>query len=82
MNPQPPKTEADQKIENHFNGIVLTILAVIALAVLIAIVFLLERGPKAAPSTHRQRAGVSIHQFMEARLVAAESEQASVGKER
>lgn len=56
MSPQPPKTEVDEKMENHFNGIVIAVLTIMALAILIAILFFLKRGAKTVPSTHRQTA--------------------------
>lgn len=56
MSPQPPKTEVDEKMENHFNSIVIAVLGIIALAILIAIIFFFKRGAKAVPPTHRQSA--------------------------
>jgi uncharacterized protein YpmB len=58
MSPQSPKTEADEKIEGHFNGIVIAVLAIMALAILIAIFFFFHKGSKVVPSAHRQSAVV------------------------
>jgi len=58
MSPQPPKTDTDEKIEGHFNGIVIAVLAIMAVAILIASFFILRKGQKAVPSAHSQSATI------------------------
>lgn len=44
-----PKTEADQKIERNINGIVFTVLAIIAVVLLAAALFFYKGGRKIVP---------------------------------
>jgi hypothetical protein len=55
LDPQAPKTETDEKIAPHFNGIIFAILAVLALGVLLAVWIFYHRGQKIIPhATEKQ----------------------------
>ena len=59
MSPQGPKTETDEKMEHHFNGIVMSVLAVLAVVLLIAIFFFFKRGSSAVPANSQQAPAVT-----------------------
>lgn len=55
LDPHAPKTKTDEKIARHFNGIIFSILAVLALGVLLAIWIFHHRGQKSIPhATEKQ----------------------------
>ena len=56
LDPQAPKTETDEKITRHFNGIIFAILAALALGVLLAIWIFIIAGRRASLTSPRSRA--------------------------
>jgi hypothetical protein len=55
LDPQAPKTETDEKMARHFNGIIFVVLAVLALGVLIAIWIFHHRGEKVVPRVNQKQ---------------------------
>ena len=59
MSPQGPKTDSDEKIENNFNGIVMSVLAVLAVVLVIAIFVIFKHGSSDAPANSQGHPAVS-----------------------
>ena len=56
MSSKSPKTVPEEKMERHFNGIIMTVLAIIAAALLLATLLFYKTGSKVVPATRPQRA--------------------------